>query len=258
MLPFLRRIRQSLFATGAARKPTSAVRRYLLYAIGEVLLVMIGILLALQVNNWNEERKARNLEHQALINLKEEFQKNREDLQDHINWKKDIQQQWVSFLDSITNPALISEGRIIKRPIASFVFYNISNSVLNSLLVTGNIDNIQNDSLKYLLTTWEDVVKDYNQFQEMHSNFANNQFFTYEWSLFPTENSRRYGYEYSFPGNIDKSILYNKAYNQMEYQNRLLQNFYWINIQLERITEVEEKMEKIIQLLEDEISLFLD
>jgi hypothetical protein len=34
-------------------------RRYLLYAIGEIALVMIGILLALQVNNWNEQRKAK-------------------------------------------------------------------------------------------------------------------------------------------------------------------------------------------------------
>ncbi|HAS59729.1 MAG TPA: hypothetical protein DCS64_14825, partial [Algoriphagus sp.] len=35
------------------------IRRYLLYALGEILLVMIGILLALQVNNWNEQRKAK-------------------------------------------------------------------------------------------------------------------------------------------------------------------------------------------------------
>ena len=54
MLPFFRRIRQSLLTNGAARK-------YLFYAAGEVLLVMIGILLALQVNNWNENRKAEKL-----------------------------------------------------------------------------------------------------------------------------------------------------------------------------------------------------
>lgn len=51
MLTFLRKIRRSFIESGAARK-------YLLYAIGEILLVMIGILLALQVNNWNEKRLA--------------------------------------------------------------------------------------------------------------------------------------------------------------------------------------------------------
>jgi hypothetical protein len=67
MLHFLRRIRRSLIGNGATRK-------YLLYAIGEVILVMVGILLALQVNNWNEERKIRNELVEFLIALNQELQ----------------------------------------------------------------------------------------------------------------------------------------------------------------------------------------
>jgi hypothetical protein len=48
--------------------------RYLLYAIGEVLLVMVGILLALQADNWNEERKE---EFKMLKALKTVFTTNR-------------------------------------------------------------------------------------------------------------------------------------------------------------------------------------
>jgi hypothetical protein len=44
--------------------------RYTLYAIGEIALVMIGILLALQVNNWNELRKTKDLEISTLMELK--------------------------------------------------------------------------------------------------------------------------------------------------------------------------------------------
>lgn len=50
MLRFFRQLRQRLIIE-------SQFSRYLLYAIGEILLVVIGILIALQVNNWNEERK---------------------------------------------------------------------------------------------------------------------------------------------------------------------------------------------------------
>lgn len=50
MISFFRKIRQTLLGQ-------NKVRRYLVYALGEIALVMIGILLALQVNNWNEERK---------------------------------------------------------------------------------------------------------------------------------------------------------------------------------------------------------
>ncbi len=50
MITFFRKIRQRLLTE-------NKLTRYLIYAIGEITLVMIGILLALQVNNWNEGRK---------------------------------------------------------------------------------------------------------------------------------------------------------------------------------------------------------
>ncbi len=57
MLKFFRQIRKNLLMKKNTSKTGSAAGRYIKYAIGEILLVMIGILLALQVNNWNEERK---------------------------------------------------------------------------------------------------------------------------------------------------------------------------------------------------------
>ncbi|QBA63997.1 DUF6197 family protein [Muriicola soli] len=59
MIKFFRRIRQDLLSEGRTSK-------YLKYAIGEVVLVMIGILLALQVNEWNKERN-RKIAEQAII-----------------------------------------------------------------------------------------------------------------------------------------------------------------------------------------------
>jgi len=50
MIKFFRQIRRKLIDKGN-------LKRYLIYAIGEILLVMIGILLALQVNNWNESNR---------------------------------------------------------------------------------------------------------------------------------------------------------------------------------------------------------
>ena len=50
MIKFLRRIRQKLLSE-------NKISKYVLYAIGEIFLVVIGILIALQINNWNETRK---------------------------------------------------------------------------------------------------------------------------------------------------------------------------------------------------------
>ncbi len=64
MIKFLQKIRKNLLSDNSFRK-------YLLYAFGEIALLMIGILLALQVNNWNEERKniAQAAKHLGTIRL---------------------------------------------------------------------------------------------------------------------------------------------------------------------------------------------
>lgn len=49
---------------------------YYKYALGEVLLVMVGILLALQVDNLNEERKEKKQEKEILVNLQNEIRAN--------------------------------------------------------------------------------------------------------------------------------------------------------------------------------------
>ncbi len=51
MIQFFRKFRQELLSE-------NKVGKYLLYAFGEIILVVIGILIALQINNWNESRKA--------------------------------------------------------------------------------------------------------------------------------------------------------------------------------------------------------
>lgn len=50
MIKFFRKIRQNMIKE-------NRVSKYILYAIGEIILVVIGILIALQINNWNEEKK---------------------------------------------------------------------------------------------------------------------------------------------------------------------------------------------------------
>ncbi|MFV1885164.1 MAG: DUF6090 family protein [Balneola sp.] len=62
MLRFFRNIRQKLIEQ-------ENVRKYLLYAIGEIFLVVIGILIALQVNNWNQEKKEKRSEIQLLTEV---------------------------------------------------------------------------------------------------------------------------------------------------------------------------------------------
>ena len=73
MIKFFRKIRQNLISEGKTVK-------YLKYAIGEIVLVVIGILIALQINNWNENRKAQEKEIKLLVELKGDLIETKEDL----------------------------------------------------------------------------------------------------------------------------------------------------------------------------------
>lgn len=64
MLKFFRKIRRKLLYEGN-------LKRYLIYAVGEIMLVVIGILIALQVNNWNERSKDVVKSHEILLEIKE-------------------------------------------------------------------------------------------------------------------------------------------------------------------------------------------
>jgi len=66
MIKFFRNIRQNLLNEGKTSK-------YFKYAIGEIILVVIGILIALQINNWNEQRKKNELGRDYLLQLKKDL-----------------------------------------------------------------------------------------------------------------------------------------------------------------------------------------
>ena len=72
MIKFFRKIRQNLLMENKNSK-------YIKYAFGEIILVMIGILLALQVNNWNEKRKLSNSIESLLVVFENELEANIEE-----------------------------------------------------------------------------------------------------------------------------------------------------------------------------------
>jgi len=78
MFRFFRQIRQKLLTNNSRekadqsanfRKPSSPAGRYLLYAVGEIVLVVIGILIALQINTWNENQKRQKLKASYAASL---------------------------------------------------------------------------------------------------------------------------------------------------------------------------------------------
>ena len=73
MIKFFRKIRQKLLSENKLSK-------YLIYAIGEIVLVVIGILIALSINTWNEKRKLKTIETEILIEIKQDLEQTSKEL----------------------------------------------------------------------------------------------------------------------------------------------------------------------------------
>lgn len=74
MIKFFRNIRRVMISNNRASK-------YVLYAIGEIILVVIGILIALQINNWNENKKNIKFENEILTQIRDNLQKDKKSLE---------------------------------------------------------------------------------------------------------------------------------------------------------------------------------
>jgi hypothetical protein len=95
MIKFFRKTRQNLLAEGRTGK-------YVKYAIGEIILVVIGILIALQINNWNEGRKNHKKEAILIKNIIEDLNSDTA----HINQALDELEEQLGVADSLIAKAL--------------------------------------------------------------------------------------------------------------------------------------------------------
>jgi len=178
MIPFFRKTRKKM---ADDNKPM----KYMRYAIGEIVLVVVGILIALSINNWNIERKTRRMELSTLNELKQaliqdtivlssyikELNKKSVDignLLSHIEDKKPYNQS----LDTVFNSAYIHIG------------YKAFNLSAFDLLKERGIDIISNDKLRqqiskhytidyYRLIGWFERIEQINLIQgnKMYDNF---------------------------------------------------------------------------------------
>ncbi|HSQ86106.1 MAG TPA: DUF6090 family protein, partial [Desulfobacterales bacterium] len=145
MIKFFRKIRQNLVSEGKTGK-------YLKYAFGEIILVMIGILLALQVNNWNESRKDRIKETSNLKSLKSELITSLEELYSDYRRILDYQKSTFNVLSYIEQKPELTDSMyndFYKSCQFSFFFPKTSTY---EMLKSGSLELIKSDSLRMLIT----------------------------------------------------------------------------------------------------------
>lgn len=155
MITLLRKIRQRLLKENHFPK-------YLLYAAGEILLVMIGILLALQVNNWNEKRLNQQKEITTIHALQNELIINQEYHYTLLEGlEENVKKNGFKLIElTKPKPETISETKFLKMVFLTSRIppYTPKMATFQKIINTEDLSLIQNDSMKTLLIEYQALL----------------------------------------------------------------------------------------------------
>lgn len=167
MANILRELRRSIQVKGS-------IRKYTFYAVGEIVLVMLGILLAIQVNNWNEEQIERRIERRMLASLQEDFIINDSLLQDQLDTIQRTLNHTESALDLIPGgPASDLDLIQFLEPyyLMEVTSFEPIDGVLKDIINSGKLDLISNDNLRQAISSWEGIIEDNEEHEQKMIRF---------------------------------------------------------------------------------------
>lgn len=156
MINFFRKIRENLLDEGK-------ITKYLKYALGEIVLVVIGILIALQINNWNEKQDKLKLQQIIIANLNLELRNNLE----HLNTAIEVSEKYIrsseTLLLSMNNP---NTNQYREEKLDSMLStlssskWKRSNLNISTLEGSGSLNTVENNELKKRIYEWMNQIDD--------------------------------------------------------------------------------------------------
>ncbi|MEY8021181.1 hypothetical protein AB8P51_10140 [Muriicola sp. SD30] len=228
--------------------------KYIKYAIGEIILVAIGILIALQVNNWNENRQLRKLEKASITALFSEFNSNKSAMESCKYLISDMRLYGDSIRMQLGPQKSNLEIEQVNHWFGEIGFTRrceISTDVLNS----GNINIISNPEIRRKISKWSSVLKDLEreenewaqQFSSTITSYLNKwiQWDDVDYNTDSRDDPRYFKSRFS----IDPRVVL----QQVEFSN-IMNNHYWrIKRTEERTISLLQQTEEVIELMQEEL-----
>jgi len=163
MIKFFRKIRQKLLTENKFSK-------YLIYAFGEIVLVVIGILIAVSINNWKQSIDLKEVEQNLYGDLIQEFQNDLGDVQGKLDYNSHYLLRYNRASEIILNDPhrqQIDTLAIIATELANFSDFNKEESAYNKLATSGKLELITN---KAILTRMQNLGVLYNYINRLENN----------------------------------------------------------------------------------------
>jgi hypothetical protein len=162
-MKLFRGTRQSLIKNGN-------IKRYLLYAIGEILLVMIGISLAFQVGNWDDNRIKKNAEIRFYENIKEQIIDDKELIQGQVRFNNHYMVQFKYANEIIENNdrSKLDTLGIIVRNLTQYSDFDKEGNIYETMVNSGQVSLLRNLKIVNGMRELEELYNYVNRMENIH------------------------------------------------------------------------------------------
>ena len=146
------------------------VQRYLLYAFGEILLVMIGISLAFQVSNWDDNRIKKNAEIRFYENIKEQIIDDKELIENQKNYNNYFMAQFKyanEIIEANDRSKLDTLGTIV-RDLTNYSDFDKEGNIYETMVNSGEIKLLQNFEIVNGIRELEEIYNYVNRMENIH------------------------------------------------------------------------------------------
>jgi hypothetical protein len=224
--------------TGSSTEASAKVGKYFKYAIGEIILVMIGILLALQVNNWNNSKNDKNESIQFTNRLIKEVESNILIIEAEI----EKEQSQINSCKQLLSMFSLNADTLNERTLDSLVFdvmttnkIDVNIGTLTEGLNTGKIALIQSDSLKVALYSFPTILEEIKIQEQLGSEDIHDNLMPYLYDHFNYVQMDNAFSDYHKGIGTSKFTDYDnlQVLNNLKFENLIDNQFYNSNDQLQ-------------------------
>lgn len=233
------------------RRITEHLKEQNWFAVGiDFIIVVIGILIALQIANWSEQEKEKTEAVAIRLNLIQEFEKNREVLKARIELIKNSLDHSYQILALFGQSMEQLNETNIDKILLSTLFYgnfNPANSTILDILQSGRLRLVKDNQLKHHLDEWLQMLEDTDEDFRNQDVQANEYFLPYLNNNIAMRNLELHG-----DLNIvsEKSVLledyYYKIFNDFKFENLMISHIGWNTIMLEHYENLDQLALKIV------------
>ena len=260
MFKLFRNSRLNLLNDGKTNLPErqGRVGKYVKYAIGEIVLVVIGILIALQLNIWNEEKKSHRESNEFTRRLLDEIRINLKQTNNEIQQETSQIRSTKKILDMFHQKKEALHPRVLDSLMGDVITANnleFNSGTFTEGLNTGKIGAIRSDSLRVALYNFGAILAEIRHHEALDAKDINESFSIFLYKHF---NYRKMDNTFSkYKGQLGDTKFTSfdsfGIFDHLEFENMLDNRFYSNNWQLELYETLKNELLRIEHLILQEL-----